>query len=332
VKVCIVGAGAIGGFLGTRLALAGRTQVTALARGATLAALRSRGWRLSERGSLHTAAAVASDDAIELGRQDIVFLAVKGQALPELAPAILPLLHPETIVVPAMNGVPWWFSEVLPTLGNAPLETVDPGGVTARSIPLRQVLGCVLHVSTSCVEPGFVVHTVGHGIILGEPAGGSSERAQRVADVLSHAGFDVSCSRWVASDIWYKLWGNMTSNPLSAITGATVDRLLADECVRTFCAAAMREASDIGTRIGCAIAQTPDDRFKMARALGAFRTSMLQDAEAGRPIELDALVSAVREIGQRVGVPTPTLDAIFGLARVFGQVHGLYPVADGGRA
>jgi 2-dehydropantoate 2-reductase len=161
--------------------------------------------------------------------------------------------------------------------------------------------------------------------IIGEPAGGRSERVQRLADVLVAAGFEVTHSADVRHDVWYKLWGNMTMNPVSAITGATADRVLADPLVRGFCSAAMREAAAIGERIGCRIGQTPEDRHAITARLGAFRTSMLQDVEAGRPIELDAIVGAVREIGRRVGVETPSIDALLGLTRLFARVRGLYP-------
>jgi len=326
-KVCIVGAGAIGGFIGTKLAAAGQAQVSAFARGATLAALRTHGWRLKQGDTLQQVPAVASDRADELGVQDLVVIAVKGPALTAVAQQIAPLLGPQTLVLPAMNGVPWWFAEAIAALGGGPLHSVDPGGVIAKAIPWRQVLGCVVHASTSCPEPGLVLHRMAQGLIVGEAAGGQSERAQRVADMLSHAGFDVTHSPNVRYDIWYKLWGNMTMNPVSAITGATGDRVQADPLVRDFCSAAMREAQAIGARIGCAIEQSPEDRHAITVKLGAFKTSMLQDVEAGRPIELDAIVTAVHEIGRRLDVPTPNIDALLGLTRLFARVHGLYPEA-----
>jgi 2-dehydropantoate 2-reductase len=327
VKVCIVGAGAIGGFIGTRLATAGRSQVSALARGPTLAALTRYGWRLRQNGQLLSAPAIAADDPRALGVQDVVVIAVKGQSLPELAPTLAPLIGPDTLIVPAMNGVPWWFSGTIAALGPAPLASVDPGGGVVAAIPTAQVIGCVVHASTGTEEPGLATHKMGQGLIVGEAEGGESERVRRLGALLSHAGFEVTCSPSVRFDIWYKLWGNMTANPVSAITGATMDRVLDDEQVRRFCTDAMREAAAIGERIGCGVDQTPDDRHKITRRLGAFKTSMLQDVEAGRPIELDSIVGAVREIGARVGVPTPTIDALYGLARLFARVRGLYPEA-----
>ncbi|GGC01699.1 2-dehydropantoate 2-reductase [Pseudoduganella buxea] len=323
-KTCIVGAGAVGGFIGARLAASG-IATSALARGATLAALREHGWRLHEAGQLVQAPVTASDDAADLGVQDLVVIAVKGPALGQVAPAIGPLLGPDTVVLPAMNGVPWWFAEGASPLPGGPLDSVDPGGAVGAAVPYRHLLGCVIHASTSTVAPGVVQHRMGNGLIVGEPDGGVSARARHVSEVLGGAGFAVTLSERIRYDIWYKLWGNMTTNPVTAITGATADRLLDDPLASAFCIAAMREAGLVGARIGCAIDETPEDRHGVTRKLGAFKTSMLQDVEAGRPIELDNIVGAVREIGQRVGVATPNIDALFGLTRLFARTRGLYP-------
>jgi 2-dehydropantoate 2-reductase len=232
-----------------------------------------------------------------------------------------------------MNGVPWWFGFGVAALGDAPLASVDPGGRIARAIDQRHVVGCVVHMSASTLEPGLVQHKMGQGLIIGEPGGESSgapsERVRRIGAALGDAGFEVTLSPDIRYDIWYKLWGNLTMNPVSALTGATSEQVLDDELVRTFCTAAMAEAAAVGARIGCAVAQTPEERHKITRKLGAFKTSMLQDVEAGRPIELDGIVTAVHEIGRRVGVPTPNIDALLGLTRLFGRVHGLYPQAAG---
>jgi 2-dehydropantoate 2-reductase len=238
---------------------------------------------------------------------------------------IAPLIGPDTLVMPAMNGVPWWFCQGVEGFPGGALNSVDPGGQIAAAIPFGQVLGCVVHASTSTSEPGLVQHKMGQGLIVGEAQGGTSTRVQQVVDMLQHAGFDATQSANVRYDIWYKLWGNLTTNPVSAITGATGDRILADPLVRSFCSAAMREAQAIGAGIGCPIAQNPEDRHIITAKLGAFKTSMLQDTQAGRSIELDAIVGVVREIGQRLGIPTPQIDTLFGLARLFGQVHALYP-------
>ena len=325
-KICVVGAGAIGGFLGTRLALDPGNAVAALARGTTLVALRDHGWRLRQGGELLTApAAAAADDPRELGRHDLVILALKAQSLPALAPTLAPLFSPDTLVLPAMNGVPWWFGAGTPALAARPLESVDPGGAIAAAIPVSRVVGCVVHASASVVEPGVTSHRMGRGLIVGEPTGGDSARVTRLGELFTRAGFEVSCSPRIRYDVWYKLWGNMTMNPVSALTGATTDRVLDDELVRTFCAGAMREAASVGARIGCDVRESADDRQAVTRKLGVFKTSMLQDVEASRSLELDALVGAVHEIGTRVGVATPMIDALFGLTRLFGQVHGLYP-------
>lgn len=315
-KVCVVGAGAIGGLVGVKLALAG-AQVSALARGDTLQVLRSRGWTLHSDGQVHTVPVAASDDAAALGPQDLVVIAVKGPGLTQVAPRLAPLLGERTVVMPAMNGVPWWFEPGL--------ASVDPGGVIVAAIPAARVIGCVVHASASTSAPGVVAHLRGLGLIVGEPSGERSERAQRVAALLQAAGFDTTLSTDVRKDLWYKLWGNLSTNPVSAITGATTDRILADPLVSAFCIGVMAEAKAVGERYGCAMPQAPAERHEITRKLGVFKTSMLQDAEAGRPLELDAIVGAVRELGQRAGVATPQIDALFGLARLFGRMHGLYP-------
>ncbi len=325
-KVCVVGAGAIGGFLGTHLALTG-AEVSALARGTTLVALRDHGWRLEEGGELLGApVAAAADDARELGPQDLVVIALKAPALPALAPHLTPLLGPRTLVLPAMNGVPWWFSHGIEALGGAPLESVDPGGGIAAAVPAAHVIGCVIHAGVATRAPGIAVHRMGRGLIVGEPCGGESARVQELASLLRAARFEVTASTRIRYDVWYKLWGNMTVNPISALTAATMDRVLDDDLVREFISAGMREAAAVGRLIGCDVTQTPQERHQITRRLGAHKTSMLQDVEAGRPIELDALIGAVREIGARVRVATPMLDALYGMTRLFGRVHGLYPL------
>jgi 2-dehydropantoate 2-reductase len=233
------------------------------------------------------------------------------------------LFKPDTIVLPAMNGVPWWFSQGLPAVGEQPLQSVDPGGAIARAIPLSHVIGCVVHLSAATTEPGLVQHRNGMGLIVGEPDGSTSARLEGMHKLLAKAGFDVTSSDAIRHDIWYKLWGNMTMNPVSAITGATGDRMLDDPLVRGFCSAAMREAAAIGARIGCVIDQDPEARHAITRELGAFKTSMLVDVERGKPIELDSIVTAVHEIGRRTGVPTPNIDALLGLTRLFARTRGL---------
>ncbi|HMN20968.1 MAG TPA: 2-dehydropantoate 2-reductase [Ottowia sp.] len=329
-EICIYGAGAIGGWLGARLAAQG-ARVSAVARGATLAALRARGLTLRETGERgaqaeRAFAVQASDLPADLGVQDLVIVAVKAPAMAEVARHITPLLGPDTTVLTAMNGVPWWFLQGFggPHAG-ARLESVDPGGAIAQAIDARRVIGGVVHASCSVDEPGVIRRHFGNGLIVGEPAGGDTPRLQALAALLRQAGFDTTVSPQIQKDVWYKLWGNMTINPISAFTGATADRILDDELARGFVSAVMLEAREIGARIGVPIEQTPEDRHQVTRKLGAFTPSMLQDVRAGRPVELDALVASVRELGQLTGVATPFTDALLGLARLHARVHGLYP-------
>jgi len=322
-RVAIVGTGAIGGFLGARLALAG-VATSALARGDTVKALRANGWRLRDEDGERRAPTRVSADATELGPQDLVVVAVKAQSLRGAVASIGPLLGPDTIVLPAMNGMPWWFfNDVAGPCRGLSLASVDPDGTIAAAIEGRRVLGGVVHLSCDRPEPGVVAHHRGRELIIGEPDHTESVRVRAVADLFTAAGLDVTVSSDIHSDVWYKLWGTMTINPVSALTGATVDAILDDDLVRTWCETAMVEVRRVGDRIGCPIAQTPAERNDVARKLGAFRTSMLQDADAGRSLELDALVGAVREIGAIVDVPTPTVDALFGLTRLSARVRHL---------
>jgi 2-dehydropantoate 2-reductase len=324
-KICIYGAGAIGGFLGARLAAQGHA-VSAVARGATLAALDAYGMRLRSDGREIAPRLVASSDPATLGAQDLVVVAVKEPAMRDVAARIATLIGPDTIVLTAMNGVQWWFFDGMPgPCAGMKLTTLDPDGAIARAIPSRNIVGCVVHASCKTPEPGVVQHVMGQGLIVGEPAGGTSARVTELASQLNAAGFDCRVSERIQQDIWYKLWGNMTMNPVSAITGATVDRILDDELANEFCRRMMEEAKTIGAAIGCPVEQTAEDRNAVARKLGAFKTSMLQDVEAGKPIELDALLTVVREIAQRVNVQAPYLDALLGVTRVFARVRGLYP-------
>jgi 2-dehydropantoate 2-reductase len=324
-KIAIIGAGAVGSLIGARLA-AGGGEVGMIARGATLAALNAHGIRLQADGGIRSVPVRAEREPAALGVQDLVVIAVKATALADVATSIAPLLGPETVVVTAMNGVPWWFfaDEKVPFAGTE-LRTLDPSGLLPRAIPVRHVIGCVVHLSSACPEPGLVKPGFGNRLILGEPGGGASARLDALVALLQRAGFDAEASTDIRTDIWYKLWGNMTINPVSAITGATADRILDDPLVRAFCLAAMQEAAAIGARIGCPITQSGDDRIEVTRKLGAFKTSMLQDAEAGKALEIDALVTAVHEIGKLVDVPTPAIDGLLGLTRLFGRTHRLYP-------
>ncbi|MDM0090674.1 MULTISPECIES: 2-dehydropantoate 2-reductase [unclassified Variovorax] len=327
-KICIYGAGSIGGWIGAAFAQAGE-RPNVVARGATLEALQRDGLVLV-RGGQHTSVPVhAVADPAALGVQDLVVIAVKAPALAGVAQGIAPLLGPDTVVLTAMNGVPWWFLDggFGGELTGRRLAAVDPDGAIAAAIPARHVVGAVVHASCSLDAPGVVRHHFGNGLIVGEPSGQASERVRALVELLVRGGIEARVSPQIQKDVWYKLWGNMTVNPISALTGATTDRVLADDLVRDFVSTVMREAQAIGTRIGLPIAETPEDRHAVTRKLGAFKTSMLQDVEAGRAVELDALVGAVRELGQLSGVPTPFTDALLGLARLQARGLGLYPAA-----
>jgi len=323
-KAAIYGAGAIGGWIGVKLAQAGH-EVGVIARGATLAAVREHGLRLIEGGSTHAVEVQADEHPAALGVQDLVVIAVKGPAMASVAAQIAPLLGPQTIVLTAMNGVPWWFCE---GLGGAftgkRLKSIDPDGAIAAAIPTEQTVGCVVHASCLVEAPGVIRHHQGNGLIIGEAAGRSGERVKTLAGTLAAAGFNASVSEQIQRDVWYKLWGNMTMNPISAITGATTDRILSDELVRGFVTSIMLEAKEIGARFGIPIDQHPEDRHAVTLKLGAMKTSMLQDVQAGKAVELDALVSAVRELGQLTGVDTPYTDALLGLSRLHARTLGLY--------
>jgi 2-dehydropantoate 2-reductase len=329
-KTCIVGLGAIGGFVAHRLVEGGQT-VSALARGATLAAVRRNGLVLRDAADPERGRAVsiaASDSPAELGPQDLVVLTVKTTALPSIPAMIAPLLGPDTVVLSAMNGVPWWFFHGLGERWHGTrLDATDPDGSLAHAIPPSRVVGCVVHMSASMPEPGVVRQAFGDRFIVGEPGGAATPRLAAVADVLRAGRLQVEISPRIELDVWLKLWGNMTMNPVSAITGATMDRILDDPLLRRFVSDAMVEARAIGDALGLPITMTPEERHVITRKLGAVRTSMLQDVEAGRPIELDALVGSVSEMGRLVGVDTPNIDVLLGLTRLFGRVRGLVPPA-----
>jgi 2-dehydropantoate 2-reductase len=325
-RICVAGAGAVGGFIAAGLAGKGETETSVLARGATLAAIREHGLRVESASGTVATRVAASDDPVELGEQDVVVLAVKAQSVPGILPALKPLLGVDTTVLSTLNGVPWWFfdGDFGGPCAGAHLDSVDPGGAISAVIPVERVIGGTVHLSASSPAPGIVRHFAGNGLIIGEPADGpATPRVQRLAQALTGAGLDVTVSDRVREGVWYKLWGNLTMNPVCALTGATAGKVLDDDLVLTFCEQAMLEAREIGARIGCPIEQTPADRTAVTRKLGDFSPSMLQDAEAGRSLELDALAGAVHEIGGIAGVPTPYVDALYGLTRLAARARGL---------
>ena len=315
-RIAIMGAGAIGGWIGVHLALAGE-EISVFAHGETLSAIRQGGLKLTEGGEEFSVPVKASHNAAELGKQDLIIVAVKGPSLAAVAPAVAAMLGPDTIVLPAMNGVPWWFSQGLKgEAADMPLRSVDPGGAIAAALPAKHVIGCVVHASASQAAPGHSSHTAGNRFIIGELSGEISARLSSVADVLRKAGMAPEESPHIRQAIWYKLWGNMTMNPISALTRATMDKIVSDPLLSAFAISVMNEAKEVGARIGCPIAESAEDRMNVSRRLGAIKTSMLQDWEAGRPLEIDALLAAPREIAGKVGVATPNMNALHGLVRL----------------
>ena len=314
-KTCVVGAGAIGGWIAAELALAG-ADVSLVARGETLQLIDSEGLRLTQNGATHCVAVTAAEDPAALGVQDLIVIAVKAPALLALAPSLRSLVGPETLIVPMLNGVPWWFID-------DPLWSVDPDCAIADALPIGQVIGCVVHASCRREAPNHIRVVHAEKLIFGEPSGAASDRAVRLCALFENTGIESEASDNVRRAIWYKLWGNATINPLSALTRSTADQLLDDESVRAFMAEAMDELAAVGGAIGCPIDQTADDRMAVTARLGAFKSSMLQDVEAGRPLEIEALLGAPREIAGRVGVPTPQLDRIYAMTRLMAQNLGL---------
>jgi 2-dehydropantoate 2-reductase len=325
VKIGIYGAGAIGGWIGARVGALGH-EMSVVARGANLAALKANGLRLLQNTGAEIRVPVeASDKPADLGIQDLIIVSVKAQSMTDVAQTIGPMIGPNTIVFTAMNGVPWWFLNGFGgEYANRHLPSIDPGSVIAKAIPASQVVGCVVHATCSTPEAGLVKHQFGNKLIMGEPSGGESARLHSLIELFTQAGYETVASNEIQKDVWFKLWGNMTVNPISGMTGATTDKILDDDLVRAFISSIMLEAKEIGKRLGIAINQEPEDRHVVTRNLGAFKPSMLQDVEAGKSIELDALVTVVAELGKMTGVDTPNTNILLGLSRLHAKTHGLY--------
>ena len=311
-RIGIIGAGAIGGWIAARLAGAGLA-VSVLARGETADALH-QGLELVEDGAVHAVRVAVATDAAALGRQDLLIVAVKAPALADAARTALPMFGPKTIILPMLNGVPWWF-------GDCRLRSVDPGGSIAAALPVAQVLGCVVHAACRREGRNRVVVAKADKLIVGEPASGTSKRAERVCALFEGAGIACRASADIGRDIWYKLWGNATLNPLSALTLATADRLHAE--LKPLQLAGMAELAVVGAAIGYPIAESGEDRMAVTARLGPFKTSMLQDVEASRPIELEAMLGAPIELAHRVGVPVPTLEMLYAMTRLMAESRGL---------
>ncbi|MGA1288656.1 MAG: 2-dehydropantoate 2-reductase [Rubrivivax sp.] len=320
-KIAIVGAGAIGGYLGARLSAAGE-DVTFIARNRNLEAINARGFRLIlEDGSeLHAPAARAVREPADAGPQDAVLLTVKAHQVVDLLPRMRDLFGPETAVVTMINGVPWWYFHRLagPWEGRG-LDSVDPGGVIASHIEPERVIGSVVYPAAELVEPGVVRVIEGNRFTLGEPDGSRSERVERLSRALMNAGFKAPVSKDIRSEIWVKLWGNLTFNPISALTHATLEQICTFAPTRDLAVRLMTEAREVAQALGVQFRISLEQRIAGAQAVGAHKTSMLQDVEAGRALELEALVGAVIELGRITGTPTPTIEAVYALTRLLGQ-------------
>jgi len=323
-KICVYGAGAVGGLMAGWLARAGHT-VSVVARGVHLTAIRDKGLRIRSEGKDSAYPVQADCDPAKLGPQDCVVVAVKGQSLPEVARGIGPLLGPGTSIVTAMNGVPWWFFDRLKFGdGKLHLESLDPGGALSRAMPTERIVGCVIHLAASTPEPGVISHNMGRRLILGEPGGRNTERTQQIAEALTQAGFECVQSPFIEKDFWVKLLGNVSFNPVSALTLATAERLIADAEVKAYMVAIMREVLAIGRAVGVDADIDPEARIDMARHLGKFKTSMLQDLEAGKSLEIDGLLTGTLEVARKAGVPAPFTQSLSGLARLRAQSTGQY--------
>ena len=323
-KICIYGAGAVGGLMAGWLARAGHA-VSVVARGAHLTAIRGKGLRIRSDGKESAYPVQADSDPAKLGPQDTVVVAVKGQSLPDVARGIGPLLGSATSIVTAMNGVPWWFFDRLKFGdGKLRLESLDPGGALSRAMPTERIVGCVIHLAASTPEAGVISHNMGRRLILGEPGGRNTERTRNIAEALTQAGFECVQSTFIEKDFWVKLLGNVSFNPVSALTLATAERLIADAEVKAYMVAIMREVLAIGRAVGVDANIDPEARIDMARNLGRFKTSMLQDLEAGKSLEIDGLLAGTLEVARKAGVPAPFTQSLSGLARLRAQSTGQY--------
>jgi 2-dehydropantoate 2-reductase len=325
-KICIYGAGAVGGLIAAWLARSGH-DVSVVARGAHLEAIRKGGIEVRDRasGAVEAFRIRAESDPAKLGPQDYVIVAVKGQSLTDVAFHIKALIEEKTSIVTAMNGVPWWFFDRLPFgAGKQKLESLDPDGRIARAMPTDRIVGCVVHLAASTPAPGAISHNMGRKLILGEPGGKNTARTQRIADALKGAGFEAIVSGFIEKEFWVKLLGNVSFNPVSALTLSTADRLIADPGIKGYMVEIMREVLAIGRAVGVDADIDPEARIDMARSLGKFKTSMLQDMEAGKHLEIDGLLAGTLEIARKAGVRAPFTESLFGLVRARAASTGQY--------
>lgn len=323
-KVCIYGAGAIGGVLGAKLSLAGH-DVALVARGPHLAAMREGGCRLESGGETVTTHPTCTDDPAELGPQDYVVVTVKAPALPAVLPGLAPLLGPETAVVTAMNGLPWWFFDGLggPHEGRR-LACLDPDGTLASAVPSSRIIGCVLHIAASVPEPGLIRHVADDRFLLGEPSREKTERTSKLATAITDAGLGGIEVDDIRQEYWTKLLGNFNFGPISVLTGGTNEQIAFDPEIRKLCFTTMEEAVRVGEKLGLESGMSPKERIDLGGSLGAFKTSMLQDFERNRPMEIDTIVRSVVELGQIVDQPTPVSEAVLALLSQKARLAGLY--------
>ena len=324
-KICIYGAGAIGGLLAARLAKAGTAAVSLVARGPHLAAMQANGLTLVDGAERFTVPVEAAEDPAELGPQDYVVITLKAHQVPGVVEKMQPLLGPETAVVMGVNGVPWWYFHGLAgPLEGQRLSSVDPGDVQWNGIGPERVIGCVVYPAAEVVEPGVVRLVEGDRFSLGEPSGERTPRVEALAKALVAAGLKAPVRPKIRDELWVKLWGNLSFNPISALTTATLDVICTDDGTRAVARAMMVEAQAIAEKLGVRFPISVDKRIEGGAAVGAHKTSMLQDLERGRPMEIDALVTAVAEMGRLVEVPTPTVDMVLALVRLRARVAGCY--------
>jgi 2-dehydropantoate 2-reductase len=323
-KIGIYGAGAVGGLMAAWLARSGH-DVSVVARGAQLEAIRRGGLRVRSGTALEQFPVKADADPAKLGPQDYVLVAVKAQSLTEVGERIAPLLGADTSIVTAMNGVPWWFFDRLAFHGGRErLESLDPGGKLARAMPTERIVGCVIHLAASTPEPGLISHNMGKKLVVGEPGGRNGARTSRIAQALKDAGFEVIVTPAIEKEFWVKLLGNVSFNPVSALTLSTADRLIESAPVKHYMISIMREVLAIGRAVGVDADIDPEARIDMARALGRFKTSMLQDLEAGKALEIDGLLAGTLEIARKAGVNAPFTESLFGLIKARAQSTGQY--------
>lgn len=320
-KIAVVGAGAIGGYLGAKLARAGE-DVTFIARNRNLEAINARGFRLIlEDGSEeHAPTAKAVQHMAEAGPQDAVLLTLKAHQVKDVLPGLRELFGPQTMVVTMINGIPWWYFHKLGgEYEGRRLDSVDPGGVIDQHIERERIVGSVVYPASELVEPGVVKVIEGNRFTLGELDGERSERVDALSQAMMRAGFKAPVSRDIRSELWVKLWGNLSFNPISALTHATLEQICRFGPTRLLAAAMMREAQTVAEKLGVRFKISLDQRIAGAEAVGAHKTSMLQDVEHGRALELEALVGSVVELGRITGTPTPTIDAIYAATSLLAQ-------------